>query len=148
MATTTVSSEISSPLTQEMKWRLPAIWDVKMSLVEANGTAQGGMVVVPGIVGKSFVPTNVAFRVVGAAAGAATLLQVADEDGNVVCSHVRADNGDGVWATSGAGGTVVTTKLNWPTATGKGLKFQPTAADITGAITEVRVIIKGFYITA
>jgi len=147
MATTVVTSECQSPFTQEMKWKMPQVWDIKMSLVEANGTAQAGMVIVPPIVNKSFVPTEVMFRVVGANAGGATLLRVADEDNGVVLSHVVADCTNGTWV-SRTGGTPVATRLGFPTATGKGLKFQPTAADITGAITEVRVIVKGSYIDA
>jgi hypothetical protein len=147
MATILVSSEMSSPFTQEMKWRMPSVWDVRMSLVEANGAAQAGMVIVNSLPGKSFVPTDVMFKVVGANAGGATLLRVADEDNGVVLSHVVADCTDGAWV-SRTGGTPVATRLGFPTAIAKGLKFQPTVADITGAITLVRVIVKGFYIDA
>lgn len=133
--------------TREMKNSVPDVWDIRMTLVEANGTTQGGMVIVPPIVGKSFVPTGAKFKVKGANAGGATLIRIADEDNNVVLSHVVADVTDGAWV-SLTGGTPVATKIDFPTATGKGLKFQPTVADITGAITEVRAIVTGYYIDA
>jgi hypothetical protein len=148
MATTVVSSEMQSPFTQEMKWRMPATWDITMTIAEFNGTTQGGMVIVPGVVGKSFVPTDVMFKVTGGAAvgGSLVLLQVVDEDGGVVLSHVKADCTDGTWV-SKTGGTVVSTRMSFPTATGKGLKCQPTGADV-GTATGARVLVKGFYITA
>ena len=53
---------------------------------------------------------------------------------------------DGTWV-SKTGGTVVSTRMSFPTATGKGLKCQPTGADV-GTATGARVLVKGFYITA
>jgi hypothetical protein len=127
-----------------MRNSIPDTWRAIMTAAEANGTAQAGMVIVPGLVGKSFVPTEVLWRCSGGTTAGFTLQRVADEDNGVVVSHVLADCTSGAWV-GRYGGTVVTTRLGLATATGKGLKFQPTGADMTGA-TQVDLVITGYYI--
>jgi len=144
MTTTLKSSDIEGQ-TRAAKDFMPQVFDVTLTVAEANGTAQGGTVIVPGIAGKSFVPTHAAFCCTGSAGGA-TLIRIADEDGNVVLSHVVADCTDGAWV-SHTGGTPVITKMNFPTATGKGLKLQPTVADIT-TTTAIRALVEGYYVDA
>ncbi len=144
MITTRLTDSLDG--TRKMRDGIPDVWDVTLTAAEANGTSQGGSVIVPGKVGKSFVPIDAQWRCSGGTTAGFTLQRIADEDNGVVMSHVLADCTNGAWV-SQRGGTVVVTRLGLPTATGKGLKFQPTGNDMTGATT-VRVIIVGYYIDA
>lgn len=109
--------------------------------VEAGTTA-----IVPAVTGKQFVPTLVAWKAVGSAAGATLIQVVVETSGVVVLSHVVADCTDGVWVGE-TGGTVVATGMRFPAQSGKKLLVGKTGAALT-TTTALRVLVEGFYVAA
>jgi len=122
----------------------PKLFECEASILEVNA---GDCIVAPSKSGHCLIPVDAWMVAVGADPAGSTLIRLVEETSDaVVMSHVVADFANNAWVGK-AGGTVVTTKLGTPLASGKSILVQKTGDALTGA-TAIRCLVLGFYIEA